>query len=111
VFKALADPSLSTWKDFDTYSETLLHIALNVPVEYYPEWVPRRVHIPVIQDVERETANLDFHVKYDGTPLCKPIVLRPPQGKKALIWPFSYKGKTVSAHGYFYAQHGGIRPV
>lgn len=108
IEKKLKLPNLKSWKEFDAYSETMLNIALNVPVQYFDQWVPSRNHRQVV-DFERETEALDFHVFYDGTELFKPIVLVAPD-EWVLIKRFHYDGEHVSAKGYFYAQHGTIRP-
>ena len=34
--------SFNTWRDFDRYSETLLQVALNVPVRYFDNWLPSK---------------------------------------------------------------------
>jgi len=99
---------IGTWKDFDTYSETMLKIALNVPVQYYENWLPKQL-LSKVREFIRETERLRFKVFYDGTELRKPIVFTP-KGK-ALIRRFEYDGKKVGAKGYFYAQHGAIKPT
>src|SRR5207248_3158986 len=56
-------------------------------------------------------AKLDFRVEYDGSDLRKPIVLFPNErDAPSFVHPFSYIGDSVSAVGYFYAQHGTIKP-
>src|SRR5215470_9036688 len=61
--------------------------------------------------MEQLTA-LNFSVTYDGTDLRKPVVLAPrePGGEAAFLRRFSYSGDKVSAKGYFYVQHGTIKP-
>ena len=108
VRSALADSTLKSWKDFDSYSETMLEVALNVPVKYHDSWVPSALHRKV-RDFEDAVEALEFEVYYDGTELRKPVVFTP-GNRGALINRFKYNGKHVSAHGYFYAQHGTIQP-
>ncbi len=108
VVVALKANDLNSWKDFDRYSETMLEVALNVPVEYADGWMPQN-HRSHIKEFESEVKKLDFKVFYDGTPLRKPIVYVPGE-RKCLVVPFNYKGDHVSAKGYFYAQHGSVKP-
>ncbi len=104
----LKKPELKTWKDFDTYSETMLRVALNVPVQYHANWMPARFRKRVAS-FEKAVKKLDFSVSYDNTELRKPIVFSP--HGRSLIVPFKHVGKNVSARGYFYAQHGIVRPI
>jgi hypothetical protein len=99
---------IRTWKDFDPYSETMLKIALNVPIPYYEHWLPNHL-LSKVKDIVRGARRLKFNVFYDGTELRKPIVFAPE--RKALVARFTYKGKNVGCHGYFYAQHGAIKPT
>jgi hypothetical protein len=108
VENALADPTLKSWKDFDSYSETMLEVALNVPVRYHEHWLPSSLQRKV-NDFEVAVDTLDFEVYYDGTELRKPIVLSPGE-RSTLISRFNFEGKHVAAQGYFYAQHGTIQP-
>jgi hypothetical protein len=108
VVKALKNPDLNSWKDFDFYSETMLQVALNIPIEYAEGWMPDHLKSKV-KEFEQEVSKLNFKVNYDGTPLRKPIVFSP-DDKSSLIQPFVFKGKYVSAKGYFYAQHGTVKP-
>jgi len=98
---------INTWRDFDRYSETLLEVALNVPVRYFDNWLPRKLRAS-LSEFERGVAKLRFDVKYDGIELRKPIVF--PPNAKTFVRKFSFSGKKVGAKGYFYAQHGSIRP-
>lgn len=107
ILERLRDPDLGTWKDFDRYSETLLKVALSVPVSYVRGWMPKRLHKYVAR-LEREEKKLNFRVVYDGTELRKPIVFR--NAQRSFIKSFSFSGEDVSATGYFYAQHGTIKP-
>jgi Histidine kinase-, DNA gyrase B-, and HSP90-like ATPase len=104
----LAQPWLRSWSDLDPYSENMLRVGLNVPIKYHTHWLPSVLQRRV-KDLERRVANLNFSVNYDGSDLRKPIVLRA-KGKKAVLERFRFKGKRVSAEGYFFAQHGALRP-
>jgi len=108
VVKRLKDRSLKSWKDFDAYSETMLGIALNVPIRYYDGWIPESLRKKV-RDLERIVKGLSFRVSYDGTELGKPTVLESGSAKKFLE-RFEFSGEHVAAKGYFYAQHGTVRP-
>jgi Histidine kinase-, DNA gyrase B-, and HSP90-like ATPase len=107
----LAD-SLPSWTEFDEYSRTLLRVALNVPVRYHDGWLPKR-ELRRVATLQNEVAGLDFRVEYDGAELRKPIVLVPPTsggGEACFVRKFEYNGNNVAAQGYFYAQHGTIKP-
>jgi hypothetical protein len=108
LYGELQRRGLSSWKEFDTYSENMIHVALNVPIEYFERWVPARLAKPVRVFVDK-AQELDFTVTYDGTPLRKPIILWP-RDQRGFVSVFSHKGKHVSAKGYLYAQHGTIKP-
>src|ERR1700732_1557769 len=109
VEQDLALLPITDWTDFDPYSETMLRIGLNVPVAYHDHWLP-----PPLQNqaaaITNEVRRLRFRVSYDGSDLRKPIVFNPEQGQRSFFYRFSFTGKEVSAHGYFYAQHGTLRP-
>jgi hypothetical protein len=107
VAERLRDPNLATWEQFDRYSQTLLGVALNVPVRYAPKWIPKDVHSRV-RDFERRVAEFDFSVWYDGTELRKPTVFS--GDAPHLVHRFALRGDHVSAEGYFYLQHGTLRP-
>ncbi len=106
--KILKSKSFNTWRDFDRYSDTLLEVALNVPVRYFDNWLPSKLRRQ-LKDFEDRTNKLDFKVNYDGLELRKPIVFS--GGDKAFIRKFSFSGNKVEASGYFYAQHGSIKPL
>jgi len=108
IARILKNPKLNNWKEFDIYSETMLNVGLNVPVKYHENWVPPQFKDSV-KYFEEEIEKLDFHVFYDGTELRKPIVFNPPDDSM-LIDEFEFSGEFVSAKGYFYAQHGAVRP-
>jgi hypothetical protein len=108
IEKLLRTSSINTWSDFDFYSKTLLEISLNVPVAYFEHWVPPRLKKQVLS-YEQKTKDLNFSVTYDGIELRKPIVFS--GDGHAFIRKFSYSGKSVSADGYFYAQHGSVKPI
>ena len=82
-------------------------MALNVPVRYCDDWLPTSLRSQV-DDIARTVAQLGFSLYFDGSEVRKPIVFAP-QGR-ALVSRFEFEGKAVAARGYFYAQHGGIRP-
>jgi hypothetical protein len=100
--------SINTWKDFDRYSETLLEVALNVPVQYFPGWLPLKLR-KQLKRFEERFRKLDFLVLYDGMELRQPIVFK--GDDRAFVKKFSFSGDAVAADGYFYAQHGSIKPI
>lgn len=109
----LADQGLVSWSEFDEYSQTLLRVAENVPVKYHDNWLPRNL-LSRVRDFVQDVEHLNFKVEYDGSELRKPVVLFP-RGSNSTSSPcflrrFTYKGKNVSAKGYFYVQHGTIKP-
>jgi len=106
----LADPNLKSWDEFDSYSRAMLEIALNVPVRYHNNWLPKEYAEQVRPLVERAAA-LNFDVVLDGTSLRKPIVLRPGPDGSSLLRVFEFNGENVGASGYFYAAGGKINPV
>lgn len=108
VLRKLKDKNLKTWSQFDAYSKNELEVALNIPVRYHKGWLPPNLQSKV-KDFEQEVAQLNFSVYFDGSELRKPIVFDPPEGK-AFIDRFEFEGEHVAAKGYFYAQHGTIRP-
>lgn len=105
----LANPKLRSWTDLDSYSQTLLRIGLNVPVAYAPAWAPEAVRNNGLDHFSAEASALNLTLRYDGTDVRKPIVLRPGE-KRAMTRPFQHCGDRVEARGYFYAQHGRIQP-
>jgi hypothetical protein len=113
VRSVLAEESLPSWTEFDEYSRTLLRVGLNVPVEYHDGWLPKR-ELRRVADMQAEVSELGFQVTYDGSDLRKPIVLVPPAvgegAETCFVRKFEYGGANVSAKGYFYAQHGTIKP-
>lgn len=109
IADALADPKLRSWTDLDSYSQTLLRIGLNVPVAYAPAWAPEAVLADGLEQFSAEANTLNLTLKYDGTDVRKPIVLRPGK-KRTLTRAFEHRGDRVAARGYFYAQHGRIQP-
>ncbi len=108
IVMELKDPTLNSWSDFDAYSSTMLGVALNVPIKYYPGWIPN-IYRSDLSDFEKELADLDFEVYYDGNLLGKPIVFNS-SDKSALLSRFEFQGQEVAAKGYFYVQHGSIKP-
>ncbi len=109
ISDALADPKLRSWTDLDSYSRTQLRVGLNVPVAYAPSWVPEALLADGLEEFSAEANALNLTVKYDGTDVRKPIVLRPGE-KRTLTRTFEHRGNRVAARGYFYAQHGRIQP-
>jgi hypothetical protein len=108
VYEILALPELRSWSDFDFYSETMLRVGLNVPVQYHDEWMPE----PLYKKVEpfvTEVRKLNFQVFYDGSELRKPIVFNPGE-RRCFLRTFEFSGKEVSARGYFFVRHGALRP-
>lgn len=108
VEKLLRAVTINTWGDFDRYSQTALEVALNVPVKFFNNWLPSRLRRP-LYPFEYRVTNLNFAVTYDGLSLRKPVVFTPDEA--AFVRKFSFSGNAVSAEGYFYAQHGSIKPL
>jgi anti-sigma regulatory factor (Ser/Thr protein kinase) len=100
---------LASWDDLDMYSQTMLGVALNVPVRYPSKWV-EPPFADELKDFEDAVAALGFEVLYDGTSLRKPLVLRH-GSSRALVHCWEHKGKHVEAKGYFFAQQGAIKPI
>ena len=109
ISDALADPKLRSWTDLDSYSQTQLRVGLNVPVAYAPAWAPDTILSDGLGQFSAEAKTLNLTVRYDGTDVRKPIVLRPGE-KRTLTRTFEHRGDRVAARGYFYAQHGRIQP-
>ncbi len=108
VKRVLLDPSLKSWAEFDDYSQTILQVALNVPVPYFEDWLPPDL-MSEVKDFSHDTEALNFTVRIDGTQLYKPIVFAPEAGN-ALIKRFEFHGDDVAAKGYFYGQNKTIQP-
>lgn len=106
----LGESDLKSWTDLDDYSRTMLRVALNVPVKYAPDWVPKDLLSSGLGQFARTASSLGFTVIYDGTDLRKPIVFHP-AGRRTFVKTFEHSGDKVSARGYFYAQHGKIHPA
>jgi vacuolar-type H+-ATPase subunit H len=107
VCNRLQAKSLNTWSDFDAYSKNRLEIALNVPIPYHDGWLPSKLK-KKLSDVEERVKNLNFSLYFDGSEIRKPIVFNPTG--TTLISRFEFEGDHVAAKGYFYAQHGIIKP-
>lgn len=105
----LRDPGLKTWAEFDSYSQNFLKVGLNVPVQYYDDFIPGPLGKPTKQ-FRDSTMGLGFSLCIDGSEVRKPIVFSRRQESEALVSPFNFTGQHVRAHGYFYVQHGNIRP-
>ena len=111
ISNLLRDPSLNSWKDFDFYSETMLQVALNTPVKYSDNWIPVTPKPSYIEKIEEDVNSLDFTVYYDGTDLRKPTIFAPTiRNRNFLVEPFTFDGEHVSAKGYFYVEHGVLKP-
>jgi hypothetical protein len=107
IKKILQPPALRSWSELDSYSQNMLQIALNVPVRYYDGWIPEQLK-DTVTSFAKATTELSFNVSMDGTELFKPIVFNPDRG--AFVDAFHFEGLHVAASGYFYVQHGAIRP-
>lgn len=109
VCRILATPDIRSWDVFDAYSETLLRVALNVPVRYCDEVSKSARQRDLLSPFILRTRQLNFSLKYDGTEMRKPIVFTAP-AQKSFVHTFSLKGEFVSADGYFYVQSGVLKP-
>jgi Histidine kinase-, DNA gyrase B-, and HSP90-like ATPase len=109
VADRLALDNLRAWDELDLYSQTMLGVALNVPVAYPPEWIddPFRSELRYF---ERSAAKFKFDVLYDGTSLRKPVVLHDGD-HRSLLHTWKHKGNAVSARGYFFARQGALKPI
>jgi len=111
MLAVLAHRPLASWTEFDDYSRTMLGVSLNIPVRYHDDWLPKR-DLRRVENFADAVAQLGFEVRYDGSELRKPIVLFPSEpDAPSFVRPFSYDGTHVAATGYFYAQHGTIKPA
>lgn len=106
VTKLLA--GLDSWGELDLYSQTRLHVGLNVPVAYLPEWAPEE-YLPELGSITRRAEELGFAVTYDGTPLLKPTVLTDPKGR-SILRTLHHEGEHISVTGYLFARHGAYKP-
>jgi hypothetical protein len=110
ISERLARPGLRTWGDLNLYSQTMVKVGLNVPVQYAPKWIPSPLQSR-LKELESEVEKLDFLVRWDGTDVRKPVVLGHDPGKTPhVLRRFSFEGEHVKASGYFFAQHGVIEP-
>lgn len=109
VRERLADPGLKSWDEFDSYSQALLEIALNVPVAYFEDWMPEG-EAEKVGHFTQGAEQLNFSVTIDGTDLRKPTVLRG-DADGLLVRSFAYKGQHVGAQGYLYSGARSIRPT
>jgi len=107
VGNMLKRDDVRTWSNFDDYSKSILQVGLNVPVKYHDNWLPinYRARLKTFED---RLKRLKFTLFFDGSEIRKPIVFHPTG--RALINRFQLDGISVSAKGYFYAQHGAIKP-
>jgi vacuolar-type H+-ATPase subunit H len=110
VKEALSLSHLKSWKNFDMYTETMLKVSLNVPVQYHSGWIASEINGFSYANVfASETALLNFSVIYDGLSLRKPTVFHCPK-EQSKIYSFNFEGDKVSAKGYVYAQNTAIKP-
>lgn len=109
VVNALSSSDLKSWSEFDSYSQNLLRMALNVPVRYHQDWVPVSCKKGV-DKFDKTTKKLGFSLFYDGAEIRKPIILRSGSDRRVLMKTFEVQGKSVSASGYFFARHGSLSP-
>lgn len=108
IKRELQKPTVKSWTEFDSYSQTTLNVALNVPVAYYNDWLPPALRSKV-DDLYQEAKDLGFSLYVDGSHMLKPVVFTP-EDDKAILSRFDLAGEHVNAKGYFYAQHKAIRP-
>lgn len=100
-----------SWDEFDSYSQAMLDIALNVPVRYHDRWLPDEdEYRERVRPITEKVAKFDFNVVIDGTSLRKPIVLQTGNDGRSLLHVFKLQGDHVSANGYLYASSGKLAP-
>lgn len=109
IRRVLASGEIRDWNDFDSYSKTMLLVGLNVPVRYHEQWLPPHLQHEVASFVTH-VESLNFNVYYDNSELRKPVVLIPPSDQSSFISVFAFVGHHLSAKGYYFAQHGTLRP-
>ncbi len=109
VADRLALDKLRSWDELDLYSQTMLGVALNVPVAYPPDWIDEPFRRE-LRYFEQAAAKLKFDVLYDGTSLRKPVVLHDGD-HRSLLHTWQHKGEAVSARGYFFARQGALKPI
>jgi len=107
IAQRLRDPNLRSWEDFDFYSQTMLEVALNVPVPYVDHWATKK-YDEVLSSFTNRANSLDFRVVFDGTELRKPTLFE--ESDESFVKTFQYEGKDVSFESYFYVQHGVLKP-
>jgi hypothetical protein len=100
--------SLDSWSSLDEYSQTMLGVALNVPVPYPAGWIAESYE-DAVTPFEDQVETLKFRVEYDGTALQKPVVLKADENN-SIIRAIELNGRHVGARGYLYAQRGILRP-
>nr|WP_269902599.1 ATP-binding protein [Terrimesophilobacter mesophilus] len=105
----LARPSLTSWSEFDLYSQTVLEIALNVPVGYHQGWAAAGSN-PTMRKIQSDVDALNFELVIDGTPQKKPTVFRPDDGR-ILTREIRLEGDGVSARGYLFAYDHKLHPT
>lgn len=109
VADRLALDKMRSWDELDLYSQTMLGVALNVPVAYAPDWISEPFR-GELRYFEQTAARLKFDVIYDGTRLRKPVVLHDGD-HRSLLHVWQHKGAAVSARGYFFARQGALKPI
>lgn len=107
VTKILSD--CKSWDDFDAYTQTLLQVALSVPVAYQDQWAPNGA-LDKLVEFTNHVKSLNFCVTYDGADLRKPVVFTGGSEDRFFVEAFDFKSEHVSARGYFYAQRGALLP-
>lgn len=105
----LARQALTSWSEYDRYSQTVLEIALNVPIRYHDGWAPAASNA-VMFDIEEEVEKLNFELIVDGTPQRKPTVFRSDDGQ-TLTREVRLQGTNVSARGYLFAYDHKLHPT
>ena len=107
--------NMATWSDLDRYSQTMLQVALNVPVGYPERWLAANISSPAASVAETEqrfadrSSALGFRVTYDGTELRKPVVLKA-QRESCIVREIRHEGEHLSYSAYLFASHGTIAP-
>ena len=65
----------------------------------------------MLAKLEREVAELDFSVFFDGGDLRKPVYLEAGEDDRHLLKAIKIDGESVSARGYFYAKRTKLHPL
>lgn len=110
VKEVLAGPGLSSWSELDAYSETRLQIAANVPIDYHDGFVRSKRHLAKLAPFVERTKALGFRVEYDGAEVRKPVVFSGAPSD-SIVSVFDREGEHIQVSGYFFAEHGTLRPT